>query len=71
MTAKQQIYKATDNLSEEYLDELYLFIQDFTRYKQAEKSSSFMSKLKKIKIEAPEDFSSNIDLYVTGEKSVT
>lgn len=71
MTTKQQIHEAIDNLSEEYLDELYLFIQDFTRCKQTKKSPSFMSKLKKIKIEAPEDFSTNLDLYVTGEKSVT
>jgi hypothetical protein len=29
-----------------------------------------MSKLKQIKIDAPEDFAVNIDLYVSGKKGV-
>jgi len=29
-----------------------------------------MSKLKEITIEGPEDFSENIDLYLTGEKTI-
>jgi hypothetical protein len=29
-----------------------------------------MSKLREIAIEAPEDFAENIDLYLTGEKTV-
>lgn len=29
-----------------------------------------MSKLKSIKINAPEDFANNIDLYISGEKRV-
>jgi len=29
-----------------------------------------MSKLKQIKIDAPEDFAANLDLYVSGKKGV-
>lgn len=38
----------------------------------ADKSShrkGILSKLKEIKIQAPEDFSQNIDLYLNGEKN--
>lgn len=38
--------------------------------KQFNSKPSFMSKLKSIKINAPEDFATNIDQYVSGEKRV-
>jgi hypothetical protein len=31
---------------------------------------SLMSRLKRIKIDAPENFAANLDLYLSGEKSV-
>jgi hypothetical protein len=71
MTAKDNIKAEIDSLNEEYLDELYLLIKDFAQSKQHLKKPSFMSKLKQIKINAPEDFASNFDSYLTkdeGEK---
>lgn len=68
MTAKDKIHAEIDSLDEEYLDELYLLIKDFTQSKQQPKKPSFMSKLKQIKINAPEDFSSNLDSYLAGDE---
>ena len=68
MTAKDKIKAEIDSLNEEYLDELYLLIKDFAQSKQQLKKPSFMSKLKQIKIDAPEDFASNIDLYLARDK---
>jgi hypothetical protein len=68
MTAKDNIKAEIDNLNEEYLDELYLLIKDFAQSKQNMKKLSFMSKLKQIKIDAPEDFASNLDSYLAGNK---
>ncbi|MBD2514150.1 hypothetical protein H6G93_03850 [Nostoc sp. FACHB-973] len=70
MSTKEQIQAEIDSLKEEYLDELYLVIKDFAQSKQQPKKASFMSKLKQIKIEAPEDFTAHLDLYVGGEKVV-
>ncbi|MGI2906326.1 hypothetical protein [Tolypothrix sp. VBCCA 56010] len=70
MNTKEQIQAEIDNLKEEYLDELYILIKDFAQSKQQPKKTSFMSKLKKIKIDAPKDFAANLDLYVGGEKVV-
>jgi hypothetical protein len=38
--------------------------------KAREQKPSFMSRIKRIQIEAPEDFAANLDLYVSGEKRV-
>ncbi len=70
MATKQEIQAEIDSLNEEYLDELYLLIKDFAQSKVHQKKNSFMSKMKQIKINAPEDFAANIDLYVSGKKSV-
>lgn len=70
MTTKELIQAEIDNLREEYLDELYRLIKNFAQSKQNGKKQSLMSKLKSIKIEAPEDFAANLDLYLSGEKRV-
>ena len=70
MNTKEKIQAEIDNLDEKHLDELYIVIINFTQSKQNWKKPSFMSKLKQIKIDAPEDFAVNIDLYVSGKKGV-
>jgi hypothetical protein len=68
MTTKELIQAEIERLSEEDLDELYAVIKHFTQSKRHAKPQSFMAKLKRIQIEAPEDFAANLDLYVSGEK---
>ncbi|NJM71185.1 MAG: hypothetical protein HC862_13695 [Scytonema sp. RU_4_4] len=60
MNTKEKIQAEINSLNEEYLDELYLLIKDFTQSKQHSKKPSFMSTLKQIKIDAPEDFAANL-----------
>jgi hypothetical protein len=67
MTTKELIQDEIERLSEQELDQLYKLVKDFTQPKQSEKQS-LMSRLRSIRIDAPEDFSTNFDLYVTGEK---
>ncbi len=68
MTTKELIQVEIDRISEQDLDELYKLVKDFTQSKQQDQKQSFMSKLRNIKIDAPEDFSTNFDLYMSGEK---
>ncbi|WP_089728795.1 hypothetical protein [Candidatus Thiosymbion oneisti] len=70
MTTKELIKSEIDNVNDRYLDELYSVIKNFVEAKTVPKEGSFMSRLKYIKIDAPEDFSVNIDLYVSGEKRI-
>ncbi len=69
MTTKEAIKAEIDQMSEEYLDELYNMIKDFAKSKEPGEKQSFMSKLRSIQIDdAPEDLAANLDLYLSGEK---
>ncbi len=62
MATKELIKEEIDRIKEEYLDELFEIVRQFSQAKQ--EKPSLMSRLKGIKIEAPEDFSANHDQYV-------
>jgi hypothetical protein len=68
MVTKELIKTEIDSMSSQDLEELYTLIRRFARSKQQAKKQSLMSRLKRIVIEAPEDFAANHDLYVVGEK---
>jgi len=70
MTTKELIQSEIDRISDEDLDELYSLVKDFTQSKQQGRKQSLMSRLRAIQINAPEDFSTNFDLYTSGEKGV-
>lgn len=65
---KELIHKEIDHIGEEYLDELYDAIRQFTRSRPHVSKPSLMARLRSIRIDAPEDFAANLDLYTTGEK---
>jgi len=62
MTVKELIQAEIDNIPEEKLDEVYQLIKEFIDKNKSEKKG-ILSKLKEIKIQAPEDFSVNFDSY--------
>jgi len=70
MTTKELIHAEIEKLSEEELKQVYSVVKSLAGAKTGEPKSSFMAKLKRIQIEAPEDFAANLDLYLNGEKRV-
>jgi len=70
MTTKELIQAEIDTLSDEELDELYPVVKNFTQSKRHAKPRSLMAALRCIQIDAPPDFTANLDLYVRGEKRV-
>jgi len=70
MTVKELIYAEIDRLKEENLDELYEVVKRFAQIKSAQQKTGALSKLKRIKIQAPVDFAANLDLYLAGEKQI-
>jgi hypothetical protein len=68
MTTKELIYAEIERIDEAQLDELYTVIKHFTRTQQAAAKPSLMAKLKRVQIDAPEDFAANLDLYMSGEE---
>lgn len=70
MTTKELIVKELATLDEKELSEVYGIVKGFIESKKRAPSASLMSKLKCIKINAPTDFATNLDLYTSGDKRV-
>ncbi len=68
---KEDIKKEIEKVPNEKLETLYKYVVNLTEVKVKEESKeTFMAKMRKIKIDAPPDFSRNIDLYLSGEKTI-
>jgi len=71
MVTREVVQTELERLDSDELSEVYKFIKKtLARSKSKTKKKSLMARLKTIKIDAPEDFAENHDLYVTGEKCV-
>ena len=67
MNIREEIIIKVQNLPESVLPEVYKVVE---KLEEKEKQPGLLRRLQKIKIEAPRDFSRNIDLYLNGEKSI-
>ncbi len=67
MTIREKLVEKVQNLPEESLSKVYEFVETVEK---SEEKPSLMQQLRKIKIQAPKDFSRNIDLYMSGEKKI-
>ena len=70
MTTIELIQAEISNIPEERLGELYGLIREFAASKPVSARPGIMAKLREVRIEAPVDFATNLDLYLSGEKSV-
>ncbi|MDD1428104.1 hypothetical protein MEO94_27365 [Dolichospermum sp. ST_sed9] len=62
MITKHMIQEKLKNLTEEQLNQVYGIIEQLSDSENAVKKPSLMSKLRKIKIDAPEDFSIQVSV---------
>ncbi len=67
MNIREEIVEKIQQIPENRLSELYKVVEEFV---EKERKPSLMERLRKIKIDAPPDFSRNIDLYMSGEKKI-
>lgn len=71
MTTKEKIIEELSGLDEASLSEVHAVVRRLSEPKaESPLQESIMAKLRKIKIQAPPDFSKNLDLYLTGEKTI-
>ena len=70
MTTRELLHAEIENLSDEKINEIYNLIKKTDQAKALPKEPSIFSKLLKIKIDAPPDFSENFELYASGEKRI-
>jgi len=71
MTAREMLHAEIDNLDEQSVDAVYLMVHQFAASKPAPRSGDLLTMLKNVKIDGPADFAANLDLYLSGEKSVS
>ena len=60
MTMKERIKEEIDRLDEEQLEQLYEVVKGLAESKEEEPELSLMARLKRIQIDAPEDFAVNL-----------
>ena len=70
MATKEKIKSEIEKVPEERLAELYQVARRFTQVRPVASQATLMSKLRRVRISAPPDFSENLDLYLSGEKAV-
>lgn len=70
MVTKEIIKSEIEKVPEERLEALYEVVKVYSRTETDRNGNTLFSKLRKIKIQGPEDFSENLDLYLSGEKSI-
>ena len=70
MISKELIKSEIEKVPEDRLEELYSVVRIYSEPAGNGDGRSLMSKLREIKIDGPEDFAENIDLYLTGEKTI-
>ena len=70
MVTKEEIKSEIEKVPDERLPELYQIIKRFAQPGPGSSKPTLMSKLRRIRISGPPDFSENIDLYLSGEKTV-
>ncbi len=70
MVTRELIHSEIERLNVEDLDELYKLIRQLSRGKRKSKKKGALSRIKRIKVLAPKDFSVNHDQYVVGEHRV-
>lgn len=70
MSTKELLLREIEQLNEEELEALFALVQEFLEQKDGGPAEDFLIQLGEIRIDGPEDFAENHDLYLTGEKSI-
>ncbi|WP_374687185.1 hypothetical protein [Promineifilum sp.] len=70
MSTKERLLQEIEQLDDEELEALFALVQQFLAEKEHSAGDDFLLRLGDIQIDGPEDFSENIDLYLSGEKSI-
>ncbi len=70
MVSREIIKSEVEKVPDERLDELYRVVKTFSQDKSSDVKEGFLMRLSRIQIQGPEDFSTNFDLYLNGEKSI-
>jgi hypothetical protein len=68
MTTREKLHAEIDTLDEKSVDAVYQMVQRYAQPQPGQRSGDLLTMLQQVKIDGPEDFSENLDLYLYGEK---
>jgi hypothetical protein len=68
MVTRELVHSEIERLNTEELDELYKLIRQMNRGKRKPKKKGALSKIRRVRISGPRDFSINHDLYIAGKR---
>lgn len=69
MTTRELLHAHIDRLDEQSLTAVYQLVRQYPSSRDESRSGGLLSKLKEIQIDAPADFSINLDHYLYGDGS--
>lgn len=67
MTTRELLHAKIDQLDEQSLAAVYQLVRQYASSRDESRSGGLLSKLKKIQIDGPPDFSINLDHYLYGD----
>jgi len=70
MTTKERLQAELEHLSEDDMAELLRVIQQSRARVREGAKTGLLSKLRQVRINAPEDFAANLDQYASGERRI-
>lgn len=70
MTTIELIQAEIGRIPQERLGELFFLVREFAKSSGTSSGPGIMARLREVQIDAPEDFTANLDLYMSGEKGV-
>jgi hypothetical protein len=69
MTTREMVAAELENLTEDQLAQIRALIQEFKHEEESPVAESFMAKLRRVqKVQAPPDFSTNWEQYLSEEE---
>lgn len=71
MTARELLHAEIETLDDQSVDAVYQLVRQYANSQPGVRSGDLLTLLRNVKIDGPADFSANLDLYLTGEKSVS
>jgi hypothetical protein len=68
MTTREKLHAEIEALDENSVAAVYQIVQRYAQPRPGQNSGDLLTLLQQVKIDGPEDFSENLDLYLNGEK---
>lgn len=71
MTTKELLKSQIDGMDDQSTDAVLQFVRQLAALQPRQRNGDLLTRLQEVRIQGPPDFAANLDLYLSGEKSVS